>query len=292
MKILLFGKNGQLGWELQRALPSVGQVIASDADEINLTDAIKLRDFIQRIGADVIVNASAYTAVDQAESESQTALAINRDAPTIMAEEAKRLNALMIHISTDYVFDGRKGSTYAESDAPNPLNMYGRSKLEGEQGVTASGARALIFRTSWVYTTRRDSFVTKVLKWAREQETLRIVSDQIGSPTWARTLAETTSQLLAIASHNRSWIDERGGLYHLTNNGAVSRLGWAQAILKNDPLAQEQIVKEILPAQTSEFPAPAERPLFSALTCAKFEKTFGLRIPEWEEVLKLAMISD
>jgi dTDP-4-dehydrorhamnose reductase len=290
MKILLFGKNGQLGWELRRSLPSIGEVIATDADEIDLTDRIRVRDFIRSTGPDVIINASAYTAVDKAESESGLALAINAHAPTLMAEEADRLKALLIHYSTDYVFDGRKGTRYVETDSTNPLNVYGKTKLAGEQGIQSVGGRALILRTSWVYTTRRDSFVTKVLKWARQQTTLRIVSDQVGSPTWARTLAETGAQLLALyLQGGENWIDQKRGLYHLANGGAVSRLEWAQAILKNDPKPEEQIAREILPAPTSDFPTPAERPLYSALDCGKFESTFGLRVPGWDEALQLAM---
>jgi dTDP-4-dehydrorhamnose reductase len=286
-RVLLIGKNGQLGWELHRTLSTLGELIAVDYPEIDLGQPESGRDFIRRIQPQVIVNAAAYTAVDQAETEQELARKINAIAPGVLAEEARRLNALFIHYSTDYVFDGAKGTTYTESDIPNPLNFYGVSKLEGERNVEYISGAYLIFRTSWVYSLRQQSgFVNKILQWARQQETIRIVNDQISNPTWARMLAEVTAQVLA------QGIDtciERKGLYHLAGSGFTSRFEWAKSILALDPNQSEQTVKELLPALTSEFPTPARRPLFSALNCDLFVGTFRLQMPEWEYMLQLAM---
>jgi dTDP-4-dehydrorhamnose reductase len=285
MKILLLGKTGQLGWELNRALLPLGEVQAIDYPEINLADADGLRVFARAFAPDVIVNAAAYTAVDRAESERDLAFAINATGPAILAEEAKKLGAALIHYSTDYVFDGTKGAPYVETDLPHPLNVYGESKLAGEQAIQAINGNILIFRTAWVYSSRRDSFVTKVLQWARKNETLRLVDDQISNPTWARALAEITAQVMA---RGVDFMRERSGLYHLAGNGFASRLAWAESILTFDPHPQEQIVKQLLPARTSEFPSPAERPLFSALNCSQFAATFGLQLPDWKQALALA----
>jgi len=289
MRILLLGKYGQLGWELQRALLPLGDVLALDYPEIDLAKD----DFIGTVRSyrpQVIVNATAYTAVDRAESEAETATAINARAPGILAEEAARLSAALIHYSTDYVFDGAKGSDYIETDAPNPLGVYGRSKLGGELAIQQVGGAYLILRTSWVYSTRRDSFVTKVLQWARQQTVLRVVADQVGNPTWARLLAEASAQTLAKAGADAAaWLGERSGVYHLAGSGRASRLEWAEAILQLDPRKEEQRVKEIQPARSVDFPTPAARPLHSALNCDKFARTFGLQLPDWREALKLAL---
>jgi len=196
---------------------------------------------------------------------------------------------MFVHFSTDYVFDGRKGADYVEDDPVNPLNVYGQSKLEGEQAILQVGGNFLVFRTSWVYSMRQGGFVTKVFQWARQQTSLRMVTDQVGSPTWARMLAELTAQTLACARGDISWLAERRGIYHLAGSGSASRFEWAQEILKNDPHPQEQTVQEILPAQSAEFPTPAERPLYSALDCQHFIATFGLIIPPWKKALKLCL---
>jgi dTDP-4-dehydrorhamnose reductase len=285
--VLLIGKNGQLGWELHRTLTTLGELIAVDYPEIDLGKPETGLDLIRRIQPQVIVNAAAYTAVDQAETEQDLARKINAIAPGVLAEEARRLNALFIHYSTDYVFDGTKGTPYSEEDKPNPLNYYGLSKLEGEQNVENIGGAYLIFRTSWVYSLRQQSgFVNKVLQWARQQETLRIVKDQISNPTWARMLAEVTAQILAQGVEVCS---KRKGLYHLAGSGFTSRFEWAKSILALDPNRSEQTVKELLPALTSEFPTPARRPLFSVLGSGKFMATFGLSLTEWDYSLRLAM---
>ncbi|MBI2757981.1 MAG: dTDP-4-dehydrorhamnose reductase [Chloroflexi bacterium] len=297
MKILLLGKNGQLGWELQRTLAPLGPAAALDFEELNLEDFDAVRKTIRELRPQVIVNASAYTAVDRAESEPEKAYTINGKIPGIIAEECAALNAALVHYSTDYVFDGTKGAPYKEEDTPNPLSVYGRSKLAGEQAVQAVGGAYLILRTSWVYALRTsagslrgDNFVAKVLSWARQQETLRVVSDQIGNPTWARMLAEVTALVCAKANNDISgWMTERRGVYHLAGSGYASRLDWARLILELDPKRGEQVAQEILPSLTSDYPVPAQRPLFSALNCDLFSSTFHINLPGWEEALRLAM---
>lgn len=290
MRLLLLGKIGQLGWELRRALAPLGEVVALDYPEIDLAQGESLRRVVREARPEVIVNATAYTAVDRAESEVEMAMAINAAAPRVMAEEALRLGAGLIHYSTDYVFDGALGRPYRESDPPNPLGIYGKSKLAGEQAIQEVGGAFLILRTSWVYSLRRESFVTRVLEWARRQEVLRVVDDQVGSPTWCRMLAEASAQLLARAGERPAgWLRERRGIYHLAGSGTASRYEWARAILEGDPRREEQAVRQLQPALTREFPTPAQRPLFTALDCERFADTFALRLPPWQEALRLAM---
>lgn len=290
MKILLIGNTGQLGWELQRTLQLLGSVVALDYPEINMADTANISKMVQMHRPQVIFNASAYTAVDKAESEQEFAEAINGVGPGVLAEEASKLNAVLIHYSTDYVFDGKKGSPYLETDNPAPLNVYGKSKLAGEQAIQSVGGRYLIFRTAWVYSLRRESFVSKVLGWARKKESIRVVNDQTSNPTWSRMLSEISSQAFAHAGHDfLHWLADRTGLYHLTGEGFASRYEWAKKILEFDPNANEQVMRELVPASTSEFPAPAIRPAFSALDCTKFKVTFGIQIPPWEQTLAIAM---
>jgi len=290
MNILLLGNTGQLGWELERSLAPLGNVTAIDYPDINLADAEQTERLVKQLQPEGIVNATAYTAVDRAEVERDLAFKINAQAPGILAEQARRLNAVFIHYSTDYVFDGTKGSAYLETDPPNPLNAYGESKLAGERAVEQAGEAFLILRTSWVYSLRRDSFVTKVLSWSRQQPQLRLVSDQVSNPTWARMLAEATAQTLASGGREvYDWILERRGLYHLAGDGFASRLEWGKAILEFDPNRAEQVTREILPAATADFPTPARRPLFSALNCERFTTVFGLKLPPWQRALQLAM---
>jgi dTDP-4-dehydrorhamnose reductase len=285
MHILLLGKNGQLGWELRRTLAPLGSLTALDFQELNLEDFDTVRRTIRTLKPNIIVNASAYTAVDRAESETEKSFAINAIIPGVLAEEALALKATLIHYSTDYVFDGNKGSPYTEEDAPNPLSVYGQSKLAGEQAIQAINGAYLIMRTSWVYSLRQGGFVNKVMEWARQQETLRIVSDQIANPTWARMLAEITTQILA---RGNKYASAHSGLYHLAGNGFTSRFEWTQKILLLDPAKHEHRVKAILPALTADFPTPAIRPLFSALDCSKFSSVFDLQLPDWELALALA----
>lgn len=209
---------------------------------------------------------------------------VNGLAPRLLAEQAKTLGAALIHYSTDYVFDGKKCSPYVKTDRPNPINVYGRSKLEGERSIFQVNGSYLILRSSWVYSLRRESFVIKVLRWSRQQKTLRIVSDQIGSPTWARMLAEISTFALSIGREDLvSWIENHKGIYHLAGNGTASRLQWAQAIMRYDPHKIEQIVQKVQAAQNQEFHTPAQRPLYSALDCKHFYATFGLSMPEWKK---------
>jgi dTDP-4-dehydrorhamnose reductase len=290
MRILLLGRTGQLGWELERTLAPLGEVYALGPEELNLTELDDLAYQIYEVRPQVIVNASAFTAVDRAEQQVDLAMRLNAQAPAVMAEAAGKLNAALIHFSTDYVFDGEKDSAYTEDDATNPLNVYGQSKLSGEQAIAQSGCAHIILRTSWVYSLRGDSFVSKTLAWARQQETLRIVSDQVGSPTWARMLAEITAAVLAQSlPASQDYFSTRSGVYHLGGSGGVSRLDLARAILRLDSRAAEQKVRTLEAASTADFPTPARRPLRTSLDCSRFESTFGLRLPNWEDSLRLAM---
>jgi dTDP-4-dehydrorhamnose reductase len=292
MKILLLGNKGQLGWELQRTCASLGNLVAIDFPDVDLTEPVSVRQEILKIKPDVIINATAYNAVDRAEEETEIAMAINAHAPRIMAEMAKTSGALFIHYSTDYVFDGTKNEPYVEDDIPNPINMYGSSKYAGEQGIISVGGLYLIFRTSWVYSLRRASFVTKVLKWSRENQTLKIVHDQVSCPTWCRMLAEVSAMVLVkVYSLRSTWLRDRVGLYHLAGDGYTSRFEWAQEILRLDPNPSERKTHQIFPAETDDFPTLAQRPLFSAMACDRFREAFGLQLPHWPIALKLAMES-
>lgn len=286
-KILLFGKNGQLGSELKNTLSGLGNLTAVQAQEVNLENPDHVMKFIREMKPSYIVNAAAYTAVDQAEVEGTRARSINAIAPGLLAEEAKKLKAVLVHYSTDYVFDGQKGTPYTEEDLPSPINLYGLSKLEGEQAIQNVGGTYFVFRTSWVYSVRSGSgFVNKVLQWSREQQTLRMVTDQVGNPTWSYMLAEYTAQIL---SQGFPYLLDRAGLYHLAGGGFVSRFEWAKTVLELDPNRHEQITTSLEPAVTEEFPLPARRPIFSALNCKKFENVFSLNVPDWKSSLRKAM---
>jgi dTDP-4-dehydrorhamnose reductase len=286
MRILLLGMNGQLGWESRRALAPLGEVIALDYPQIDLTRPQTIAGLVTEVKPQVVFNATAYTLVDQAETESEKCRLINAVAPGEMAQAARKIGAAFVHFSTDYVFDGQKTTPYSEEDAPHPLNAYGQDKLAGEQAVAQAGGAYLILRTAWVYSNRRESFVSKVLEWAAKNPNLRIVDDQVSGPTWARALAETTALLLAQSRADPwGWLEERAGLYHLSGRGWCSRLDWAKEILR----LAGQGERTILPAKTAEFPAPAKRPLYTPLDCAKFERTFDLRLPDWQQALQLAM---
>lgn len=292
MKIVLFGKDGQLGWEFQRTLTALGEVIALGRKEANISDLNAIEKILGEHKPDLIINASAYTEVDKAETEVELAMTINASAPGVMAAVARQLGSVFIHYSTDYVFDGNSTIPYKEDDQTKPLNVYGQSKLVGEQNIQQAGDAYLIFRTSWVYSLRGNSFVNKVLGWARKNEILKIVSDQISSPTWARTLAEITT--LTIAKNKADLFEairQRRGVYHLAGSGYTSRYEWAKQILANDPNREEQRTHTLVPGLTSDFPTPASRPLFSPLDCTLFEETFGLQMPEWGTMLRLAMTS-
>ena len=292
MKILLIGNTGQLGWELQRSLMPFGEVVGIDFPEINLTDNSTISHWIQKEKPDVIFNAAAYTAMDLAENEKDLAYQINASGPGFLAEEAASSGAILVHYSTNYVFDGSKESPYLETDAPNPINVYGESKLAGEQNIDQVGGIYFVFRTSWLYSTRKDSFVKKVLEWSRNREELKIVIDQISSPTWSRTLADMTAQWLdRIKTEDLTWRKKRSGIYHLAGDGAVSRYDWAVQILKLDPKRNEQIITSLKPASSDEFPTPAKRPEYSALNTSLFQEVFNLTIPPWLTSLELALSS-
>lgn len=284
MRILLFGKNGQVGWELQRTLAPLGEVVALGRQEADLGDFDRLREVVWENKPEVIVNAAAYTDVDGAESNQELAMRINGEAPGVLAEEAKKLGALLVHYSTDYVFDGEKGEPYVEVDAANPINFYGESKLAGESAIQLSVDTHLILRTSWVYCLRRNNFLTKVMKWSSEKDVIKIVEDQVGSPTWARLIAEITALILE-RSFRR--LEDLCGIYHVAGKGQATRFEWAKAILLHDHHANNHL--SLFPAQTKDFPAVADRPRFTALDSTKIERKFNLRLPDWREALALAM---
>jgi dTDP-4-dehydrorhamnose reductase len=291
MRILLLGKNGQLGGECNRLLPQFGELTAVDYPDIDFLDLDALRRFVRAAQPELIVNAAAYTLVDKAEDQPEIATAINTDAVRVLAEEATQCKAVLIHYSTDFVYDGEKPTPYVETDEPNPLNVYGATKLAGDRAIMEAGGAHLIFRTSWVYSVGGDqSFVTKVLGWARQHKTLRIVDDQTGSPTWSRALANLTGQVIAKGGDTcYNFVQQYGGLYHLSGKGAVNRYEWAREILALDPKKNEQIVEEILPASSANFPTPARRPAHSPLSCERFETTFGIDVPTWRTMLAQAM---
>lgn len=290
IRIVLFGKHGQLGSELHNSLQSLGHVFAYDWPEVDLLAPASIKRLIIALHPDIVINAAAYTNVDKAELEAENARLINAEAPSLMAEVCRTLGAAFFHYSSDYVFDGKKGTPYIEEDISNPLNVYGKTKLEGDRAVLAAGGTSLILRTAWVYGTSKDNFVYRVLRWAHCQSEIRIVEDQVSNPTWARALANITTRLLKKAGPNPvAWLDNHRGLYHIAGWGFTSRLDWAKAILRYDPEVNLQVVQKVLPAKTAEFPTAALRPLYSALNCNKFEKTFALRLPNWKSALRLAM---
>ncbi|MBI1889946.1 MAG: dTDP-4-dehydrorhamnose reductase [Burkholderiales bacterium] len=288
MKILVTGKTGQVGYELTRSLQGLGQIVSVDLAEMDLTKLDQVRDVIRTVKPNLIINPAAYTAVDQAEKEPALAMKINGEAPAVMAEEAKKLGAAMIHYSTDYVFDGSKMDAYTEDDKPNPMNVYGQTKLAGEQAVSSAGIPHLIFRTSWVYGMRGKNFLLTVLRLAQERDELRIVADQRGAPTWCRTLADVTAHVVAragISSDAAAWLQQYSGLYHLTAQGQTTWHGFTEAILQNAALPKKTAVTAIA---TSEYPTPARRPVNSVLSCQRLIDTF-CTLPAWDEALTLCM---
>jgi dTDP-4-dehydrorhamnose reductase len=284
MKILLFGKNGQVGWELCRTLAPLAQVTAVDYPEINFTVPAVLRALVTATNPSVVVNAAAYTAVDKAETETELCRQVNAVAPGVLAEAAKKVGALMVHYSTDYIFDGTNTLPYVETDAPNPLGAYGCSKLEGDQAVKASGADHLIFRLCWVYGTRGQNFMLTMQRLAREREKLRVVDDQFGCPTWSRMIAEATALALkqVLAGGDRSAYN---GEYHLAAFGQTSWHGFASRIIELMPEAERKC-RAVEKITTPEYPTPAKRPAYSVLDCGKLQKTFRLRLPDWEASLR------
>ncbi|MDN5843807.1 MAG: dTDP-4-dehydrorhamnose reductase [Alcaligenaceae bacterium] len=285
MKILLFGKNGQLGWELQRSLLPLGRLIALGSDDGALcgdfTDLDGIARTVRAVAPDVIVNAAAYTAVDQAESQTDLARSLNALAPAVLAAEAQRSGAWLVHYSTDYVFDGSGDTPWRETDDPHPLNVYGRSKLEGERAIRQSGCRHLIFRTSWVYAARGDNFAKTILRLGRERTQLTVIDDQIGAPTGAELLADISAHALSTARRR----PDVSGLYHLTAGGETSWHGYATYVLdfaRHAGIDIQVAPQAIEPVPTTAFPTPAERPKNSRLNTQKLEHTFELCLPDWQ----------
>jgi dTDP-4-dehydrorhamnose reductase len=285
LKILLTGKNGQVGYELERSLQGLGEIIALDREQMNLADLIQVRDVIRTIKPDLIVNAAAYTSVDKAESEPELAMRINGEAPAVMAEEARKLGAVMIHFSTDYVFDGTKTAPYTEDDIAHPLNIYGASKLAGERAIAANGIPYLILRTSWIYGMRGKNFLRTVMQHAKEKSELHVVNDQYGAPTWSRTVAETTAHIIAQSATSKTinWWQEKTGIYHLAARGQTTWYGFAKAILDNS-LDYRNL--SVLPIALEDYPLLATRPRNSVMSCERFTRTF-CELPEWQDGLRL-----
>ena len=279
--ILLIGKTGQVGFELERALAPLGRLVAPDRTGLDLTSADSIRQAVKSIQPDIIVNAGGFTIVDAAESDPELAMQLNGVAPGILAECAAETDALLIHYSTTFVFDGTKNTPYHEEDEPNPLNAYGRSKLFGERAVMAAGGKSLILRASWVYSDRRTNFVLAMLKLARSKPELKVVDDQIGAPTWARDYADSTAALLAKPDRLR----EAPGIYHLSAQSYCSRLQWARRVIEGAKKASGVVSgwAELLPTTTALYPHPAPRPLYTATSNQKVEQAFGLTMPAWNE---------
>ncbi|MES2757613.1 MAG: dTDP-4-dehydrorhamnose reductase [Pseudomonadota bacterium] len=283
MRILLTGASGQVGYQLERSLQGLGDVIAVGRAQMDLADLDQVRDVLRALRPGLVVNAAGYTAVERAELEPQLAFRINAEAPGVMAREAAALGAAIVHYSTDYVFDGHKEGAYVESDAANPLNVYGQSKLAGEQAIAAAGGAHLILRTSWVYGTRGDNFLTTMLRLAAERAPLRVVSDQVGAPTWSRTVADASALILAQAcAGGAGWWRQHGGIYHLASQGQTSWHGFAEAIM-----AESGIDCAVAPLRSDDWPAAAVRPRNSAMNCARVLRL--CRLPQWREGLRLCI---
>ena len=282
--ILLFGKVGQVGWELRRTLAPLARVTCIDYPDVDFTRPDSVRGAITATAPDVIINAAAYTAVDKAESELALATQINADAPGIMAEEARKRGALLVHYSTDYVFDGTKTTPYVETDAPNPLGAYARTKHAGDEAIRAAGCDHLIFRLCWVYGARGANFMLTMQRLAREREKLRVVADQVGCPTWSRMIAETTAQSL-LQVRQPDYARRLSGTYHLCSSGQTSWHGFAKAIIDLMP-PETRKCREVEAITTAEYPTPTKRPAYSVMSAAKLERAFGLRLPDWHESLR------
>jgi dTDP-4-dehydrorhamnose reductase len=283
MRILLTGCNGQVGRGLRTSLAPAGNVLALDRSGLDLANPDTIRSTIRDFKPDLIVNAAAYTAVDRAESDTAAAMAVNGVAPGVLAEEARRLNALLVHYSTDYVYDGRKEGPYVETDTTNPLSVYGKTKLAGEKAIQATGAAHYILRTSWVYSANGANFMNTMLRLGRERPELRIVNDQTGAPTWATAIAEMTAGILRYAQAHPD--DPRYGVYHLTASGAVSWFGFAQAIFAESERVLGLKAPRLSPITTVEYPTPAQRPANSLLDCSRLGSAFGIQPAAWEKML-------
>ena len=288
MRILLTGKNGQVGWELNRSLSTLGTIFALGRDQIDLAKPEKLGSVIQEIKPNIIINAAAYTAVDKAESEPELAMTVNGIAPGVIAEEAKKIGAGMIHYSTDYVFDGKATSPYKEEDAPCPLNIYGKSKLAGDQAVMQANIPHIILRTAWVYSLRGSNFLLTMQKLAQSKNQIKVVDDQIGSPTWSRAIAEGTARILEhCRSTGKSKIFSHSGVFNMSCGGETSWFGFAKKILE---LSGENT--ELIPIPTIEYPTPTARPESSLLSNRKLKQVFHHEMPHWQDALLECLNSD
>ena len=286
VKILLLGSNGQVGWELQRSLAPLGELKACDRKTVDLETLKSLQTTVREYSPTVIVNAAAYTAVDKAESEPDKARQINAKAVGLLADEAKRLGAWLVHYSTDYVFDGEKAEPYVENDKVNPLCVYGKTKLEGEEAIIESGVKHLIFRTSWVFSARGANFAKTMLRLASEREELKVVADQTGAPTSAELLTDVTALALYRIATDAQFAEKAAGIYHLTASGETNWREYAQLVIR---VAEESGIRlkakpeTVLPVSTSEYPTPAKRPLNSRLNTKKLRNTFGINLPPWQD---------
>ncbi|MDT8311844.1 MAG: dTDP-4-dehydrorhamnose reductase [Methylophaga sp.] len=282
MKILLFGKDGQVGFELQRSLAPLGEIIAFNRQQLDLRDTASISNSIYQHRPDWIVNAAAYTAVDRAETDAALAMQINALAPEVMATASQKIGCGLLHYSTDYVFDGSKTSPWLETDITAPLSVYGQTKLIGEEAIQASGCQHLIIRTSWVYDARGQNFLNTMLRLAQSKDSLTIVDDQIGAPTWSRHIADVSGHLLRMATLADN------GVYHLTAAGETSWFGFASAIFER-AAATGKKVPTITPIHSKDYPTPAVRPVNSLLNGQKLYQNFGLRLPDWQQSLSLVM---
>lgn len=293
LKILVTGATGQVGWELSRTLPTLGHVVALDRKELDLTRTDELKRVLREMRPDIVINAAAYTAVDGAESEPELARLVNAVAPRVLAEQLQSTGGLLVHYSTDYVFDGTQQRPYTEDDAPAPLSVYGASKLEGERAIQAVGGAHLIFRTSWVYGSRGKNFLLTMLKLFEERSEIRIVDDQVGAPTWCRWLAESTAQVLAQCIQDqgsaKALDGDRSGIYHMTPAGETSWFGFATAILDLRKSQAGAKRPKLHPIPTAAYPLPAKRPANSVLSNAKLRTTFGVAQPPWNSLLRGCM---
>ncbi len=285
MKIVLFGHAGQLGTRLHSVLAAKAEVRGFDRDQIDLADLAQLRNVLTAEQPDVIVNAAAYTAVDQAESDAAGAARINADAPRAMAEAAAASGALLIHYSTDYVFDGCATAPYTEEAATAPVSVYGRTKLEGERAIRATGAPHIILRTAWLYSNRGKNFLKTMLRLAEERDELRVVADQFGCPTYSDLVADATGEILARLYEHGAPRAELFGTYHIACGGMTSWHGFAQKIME---LAGKSQVR-VTPIATADYPTPARRPMYSVLDCGKLARAFGIRLPAWEDALRACL---
>ncbi|RZF30759.1 dTDP-4-dehydrorhamnose reductase [Paraburkholderia sp. UYCP14C] len=287
--ILVTGVNGQVGYELARTLQGLGNVVAVDRSRLDLSNLEQIRAVVRDVRPALIVNPAAYTAVDKAEEERDLAMRINGEAPGVLAEEAKKLGAALIHYSTDYVFNGTKQGAYVEDDPTDPQNVYGATKLAGEQAIAASGVNHLVLRTSWVYGTRGKNFLLTMLRLGADRPELKVVADQFGAPTWCNTIATLTAHLCAqsfAADDSAKWWSERSGIYHLCAGDSTSWHGFASAIFE---LADLPNKPNTLPIPASDYPTPAKRPANSRMSNDKLARVFGLAAPHWRDALKLCL---